>query len=583
MNRKKTILLIFLYAILQFHLFCQDPPGPVKQEVQPTGIESKIGYLSFAEETAVQPDIQKIFIAPQTRLPIMSDAGEYYLFLVKIDFYSVCCLVPKYQKYMVLMEPSKDGRFMYFRGGIEAEIVPFMIRAGEDMPITGSDGKSYFVSVKRLGTNVTVKIPKDMEGLASSKESSFAKFAAEQRKKGLGYYNGTWIPAAQAEVLRNSQLDRETAKQRRWDNLKSQAEAGILILKIGKVLHGSYKGADKVSILFESEGVTRQYGTDDVVDIDLKKALSIGNLDSADSLVSKAKDLAAGYPGEARRCTEQAQTCLRKVNPSISELMGKAMDLGAQITKINSGIDDDLKSRNLVLYNYEAFQKETLEYHLRNGHVLLGKKTWILPEQMCRRCSGSGEIACAKCQATGKVNKKCPKCQNGRITCHICEGSGNRTCNVCSGVGEFIRTCSYCGGSGVVSGYYSYPCGTNIFLSGGTFMVGTSSWYGYPYYTTKTCPACNGNGRISIVCTYCGGYGKMICPKTEKCDLCNGVGFSKAMCPDCEGRGRIICRDCKGKGFSGQAQKFPGEDEKPPLPTDTPLPAGAGKSQKMAP
>ncbi|MFZ2653623.1 MAG: hypothetical protein WAX69_01790, partial [Victivallales bacterium] len=477
MVRKKTILLMFLFTALQFHLFCQDPPGPVKREIQPPDIESKTGYLSFAAETAIQPEIRKIFIAPQTKLPIMLDASEYYLFLVKIDFYSVCCLIPKYQKYMVLMEPSKDMRFMYFRGGIEAGIVPFVIRAGEDMPITGSDEKYYFVSVKRMGVNATVKIPKNMEGLSFSRESAFAKFAAEQRRKGLGYYNGAWFPAAQVETLRNSQLSREAKKQNRWDTLKAQAESGVLVLKNGKVLHGSYKGADKVSILFESEGVTRPYGTDDVADIDMVRALSLGNLDSADSLVSKAKSLAAGYPGEARRYAEQAQACLRKVNPAITDLMGKAMDLGAQITKINSGIDEDLKSKNLVLYNHEAFSKDTLEYHLKNGHVLLGKKIWILPDQMCRRCSGNGEIACAKCQATGRINKKCPKCQNGRITCHICEGSGFRVCNVCSGAGEFIRKCTYCGGSGVVSGYYSYPCGTNIFLSGGTFMIGTSPWF----------------------------------------------------------------------------------------------------------
>ncbi|MFZ2654339.1 MAG: zinc finger-like domain-containing protein, partial [Victivallales bacterium] len=98
-----------------------------------------------------------------------------------------------------------------------------------------------------------------------------------------------------------------------------------------------------------------------------------------------------------------------------------------------------------------------------------------------------------------------------------------------------------------------------------------------------TCPACNGTGKISIACTYCGGYGKMICPKTEKCEMCKGVGFTKSMCPDCEGRGKVTCPDCRGKGFSGQAQKFPGENEKPPVPTGTPLPGGAGKSQKMAP
>ncbi len=577
-----TIILILIFSTSGLRIFCAET-GPVKKEITPPVVESKIGFISFPSETEIEPGLDRIFIAPQTRLPIMLDAADYYLLIVRIESYAVCCMIPKYQKYMVLMEPSKDGFSMYFRGGIEASLVPFILRSGEELPVTGSDDKAYFAAVKRNNSVFTIKVPRDTDGLSLSRESSFAKFAVGQKRKGLEYFNGKWIPSAEAAALRDSQVGNEKKKQERWNNLKAEAEAGVLVLKNGRIMHGSYKGCDKISILFESGGETRQYGVEEVADIGVVKALSMGNLDSAGQLIAKARDL-AGAPGQAKRDLEQAQGFLRKINPSVTELMGRAMELGAEATKINDEIDSSLKEKNLALYNFEVFPKTILDYHLKNGHIRAGG-TWINPDQLCRRCSGGGEIACAKCQATGKVAKKCQKCQNGRITCHICEGSGYKVCSICNGAGQFIRTCSYCGGSGVVSGYYSYPCGSNVYLFSGAVMVvgGYSPWYCYPSYTAKTCPACNGTGNMSITCTYCGGYGKMICPKTEKCDLCNGVGFIKSMCPDCEGRGKVTCPDCKGKGFSGNAQKAPDEDDKAPAPAGNAVPAGGGKSQKMAP
>ncbi|HBC88083.1 MAG TPA: hypothetical protein DCZ94_14125 [Lentisphaeria bacterium] len=580
---KKTILLVLLFCAFHPCLFCDEAVGPIRQSVNPPLVESKIGYLTALSDLDIEPDSTRIFIAPQTRLPIMQDSGDFYYFLVKIDTSDVCCKIPKYQKYMILMDPSKDKSYMYFRGGIEAEIVPFLISSGEEMPILSSNDNYFFVAVKRRGFSATIKIPRDSKGVSISRESAFAKLSVEQKKKGLEYFNGSWMTPAKAQELRNSQLDKETLRQKRWDALKKQAGSGILILKDGRIIHGTYRGGDKVSIFFESQGDTLQYRIEDVADIDYEKAVSMGNLDSAATLVAQAKGRVDEYPGHARRFLEQAQSFLIKVNPSFTELMGKAMDLGAQVKSMNEGIDSSLKKKNLAIYNYEVFPAAILDYHLKSGHILAGK-SWINPEQLCKRCSGGGEISCAKCQAAGKVNKKCPKCDNGRIACHLCEGSGHKVCNICGGLGEFLRTCTRCGGSGVISGYYSYPCGPYLYLSSGAVMVvGTvSPFYYYPNYATRTCPACNGTGRMSTVCSYCGGIGKMVCPKTEKCDLCNGVGFTKVMCPDCEGRGKVTCPDCKGKGFSGAAQKAPGEDEKSPAPSGA-APASGGKSQTMVP
>ena len=546
----------------QFLVLCQSQS--VVRTPRPPAVESETGYLTASADIEVPPELPKIFIAPQTTLPLIEDSGESYTFLVNVNSFAGYCRVPKYQKFMVITELSKDGKSIYFRGGIEAEVSPFKIFRGEEMPITGGDSENYFVSVLRRKSNMTVKLPKRTEGIVFSRESAFAKFAAEQKGNGLEYYNGVWMPVDKALDLRSSQVAADLRKQRKWDTLKAMAEAGVIVLKDGKIIHGSCKGGDRTSIFFESEsGDAQQYGIEDIGDIDYGKAVALGNLDYANQLVFKAKELMDSYPGEAKKNLEQAQVFLKKVVSSLPDIMEKSTGIGAHITSMNENIDGNLKKKGLALFNYGTFPADVLKYHQEKGHMLIGGKTWINPEQLCRRCSGGGEIPCAKCQRTGKINKKCEKCQNGRIACHICEGRGFKPCNLCNGTGEFLQTCTMCGGSGVVSGYYSYQSGPSLYLSSGAVMVGGFSPWCYPSYTTRACSACGGSGNISITCSYCGGSGNLICPKTEKCNLCNGVGFLKIICPDCQGKGRIPCPDCKGKGFNGEAQRYPGHDENP--------------------
>ena len=571
---------IFAFSSFQFLALCQAPPVVINP--QPPAVKSETGYLTVSADIEIPPEFPKMFVAPQTTLPIMEDSGESYVFLVNVDSFAICCRIPKYQKFMVLTELSKDRNSIYFRGGIEAEVSPFKIFSGEELPIIGEDSKNYFVSVLRRKSNVKVKLPKRTEGIVFSKESAFAKFAGEQKKSGLEYCNGVWMPADKARDLRNSQVAGDLKKQEKRDTLKAMAESGVIVLKDGKIIHGSYKGGDRTSILFESEnGETQQYGIDDIGDTDHEKAVSLGNLDSASQLVLKAKELMDSYPGEARRNLEQAQVFLGKAVPSLPDIAEKSKALGVRITSMNEEIDSNLRKKGLVIFNYETFPADVLNYHQEKGHTLIGKKIWITPEQLCRRCSGNGEIACAKCRGLGKVSKKCEKCQNGRVSCHLCGGSGYRPCNVCNGTGEFLRTCARCGGSGVISGYYSYPSGPSLYLSSGTVSVPCSPWFCYPTYTARNCYACGGTGNLSIACSYCGGTGNLICPKTEKCALCNGAGFFKAICPDCDGKGRIPCPDCMGKGFNGEAQRYPGHDEKTDSTAGS-VPRGA-KSQTRLP
>ncbi|MCX6985350.1 MAG: hypothetical protein NT118_11475, partial [Lentisphaerae bacterium] len=358
---------IFAFSSFQFLILCQAPPAVGTP--QPPAVESETGYLTASADIEIPPEFPKMFIAPQTTLPIIGDSGESYVFLVNVDSFAICCKIPKYQKFMVLTELSKDRNSIYFRGGIEAEVSPFKIFSGEELPITGEDSKNYFVSVLRRKSNVKVKLPKKTEGIVLSKESAFAKFAGEQKQNGLEYCNGVWMPADKARDLRDSQVAGGLKNQKKWDTLKVMAESGVLVLKNGKIIHGSCKGGDRTSILFESEnGETQQYGIDDIGDIDHEKAVALGNLDSAEQLVLKAKELIDSYPGEAKRNLEQAQTFFGKVIPSLPDIAEKSKDLGVRITGMNAEIDSNLRKKGLVIFNYETFPSDVLNYHQEKGH-----------------------------------------------------------------------------------------------------------------------------------------------------------------------------------------------------------------------
>ena len=61
------------------------------------------------------------------------------------------------------------------------------------------------------------------------------------------------------------------------------------------------------------------------------------------------------------------------------------------------------------------------------------------------------------------------------------------------------------------------------------------------------CPQCNGNGRISEGCYYCGGTGVCSFCENGVCDDCNGE--KEGVCHYCEGEGTCgPCMDCEGTG-----------------------------------
>ena len=112
--------------------------------------------------------------------------------------------------------------------------------------------------------------------------------------------------------------------------------------------------------------------------------------------------------------------------------------------------------------------------------------------QVCRECSGEGEIQCPYCYGTGETD--CEDCHRGYNQCSSCLGVGEFDCPECEGTGEIeneegeMEDCSRCDGE-----------------------------------STIKCEECNGDGELE--CQTCWGRGEV------ECQNCYGNG--KVDCPEC--------------------------------------------------
>ena len=127
------------------------------------------------------------------------------------------------------------------------------------------------------------------------------------------------------------------------------------------------------------------------------------------------------------------------------------------------------------------------------------------------------QVTCSDCGGTGCVLEDCPDCEEGVIlTPCIAEGcdNGRIMCTTCNGTGEI--PCYYCGGEGCM--------GCN-----GTGVEPCNCEKGY-----VDCKACEG-GIVSTPCT------------AQGCE--NGVIDTGEACPTCEGTGKA---DCTGSFDAGR-------------------------------
>lgn len=120
-------------------------------------------------------------------------------------------------------------------------------------------------------------------------------------------------------------------------------------------------------------------------------------------------------------------------------------------------------------------------------------------EIACPNCSGKGVVS-RQVTTTQKIELPCdaPQCQQGKVICGTCNGSGKtaqgESCSVCHGSGTL--NCPVCGGVGRIE------------------RVKQESWLEH-----ETCHVCNGRGMVT-------------------CYLCNGD--KERVCPECKGKGRVL-------------------------------------------
>lgn len=547
-------------------------PKPAAQPLPPA-FESSIGYLNVLADTSAAPRMKKIFILPQVNLAVLSEEVDAYYLIFSKGGLSNLCRIPKYARFTVLMHFSENKDSLYLRGAVEADAAAFPLYAGEELPVLEIGDDGWTVAVNRNKRDYHVLVPLKTENVTFDKESRFAKFAAEQRKKGLELHDGAWLPVDDAAKLREDKARKRARDQARWEELNSAAAKGYIVLKDGTVLRGVKKGGDNTRVYFGTETKDYSLSAEDVADMDPDDMAFCGYVDEARKLFRKAAETEADNPGDSIRFSERALSVLEQVDDKTSQFKPQAVKLAGEISGFMARIQKNLTENGLVIYSYTVFPRKILDYHLEKGHILLQRKFWVEPAQVCQACGGQGKVMCTGCSGLGTVRVKCAACANGAIPCHICKGKGAKKCYFCKGAGSYMRTCPTCGGSGSVVNYSSYggpACDSSVYVGGRGQFIYTNywPWWGWGGGTSiDKCPVCDGGGYVRRPCFNCGGDGLVPCPKTEKCKVCRGLGLIVENCSVCQGTKKMSCADCGGRGYKGEPAAYEPGGPQPELKT----------------
>ena len=556
----KSIFHVAVFFMLSLQLYTDELPSP-------PAMNSEIGYIVVKTDIDIPAGRARVMILPHVELLILAEDMDAYNFIYVTGGTSLCCYMPKYAKNMVLLRKTKRENYISFRGALELQTVPFRLYKGEELPVTKKSDEAYHVQVIRNGETIPLILSRDTEGLRFSIRSVFAEFAEKQKKKGLAYYKGKWLPeklaaamAAEAEASRKKEKNLQ-------ESLRRAASEGFVVLNNGTVLRGRMTGSNGTHILFESEENDYYLGIDDIAHISFSEMEARSNIDMALSLLNKAHREIRNDRGMALFHAGEALKYLDKVEKNTSSEYKKAEKMITEISALIGDLDAELAEKNEAVYKNTVFPADVLEYHIKHGDILLHRKFWLKPGQLCPVCHASGFLTCPECHGAGKVKKDCPYCEGGRIVCPLCEGRGYRECGMCGGKGYIYQeqkgtsiTASfggYCDG-----GYYPSYGGGTIGVSRGGVMIIQPQTYFYPQYHGTYLSVGSGNETVKTVCPECHGRGIINCPKTVKCTYCDGKGYFIETCPVCKGKKKIICKACGGKGFTGKVQTMPEPEKK---------------------
>lgn len=549
----KFCIFSFIISIANVNLYSQ---------ISKVETKSNIGYLLTKKKVKIPPQTKRLFIQPHFKLIIMGENIDSYLLLYPAKDYSTACIVPKYAKYTTLIINGKDKNKLSFRGPLEVNTVPLYLEKNRELPIKRKIRNGNIVLWEYRGEYFPIFIPIDIENIHFTKDSLFAKFANKQAQKGLYFYKDKWLSKKRIEKLKKENIK----KQEDFKKLLKIAEKRVVILKSGQILHGRLKGRDLSHILFVANGEDYWLGSDDVSILSIDSAIKLkkidlgrSNLIKAQAIQKKDMGLSSGYAKKALKYITNI-----KQDDSMAGVLAKSLSNEGHL--LIKEIDDKLKKENKVIYKYKVFPKYEVDYHIKEGDILLKRKYWIKPEQKCKYCSSSGDLKCSTCKGIGNIAERCSQCNaTGALVCTICEGEGWIDCNICGGKGFIYkkgrsRSYSYFGTS------YYYPCAWRpgqIFSAGGgrIGMIAPSPIFCRPTMMGSYMGSGgNDSDAVKSVCWKCGGRGTLQCPKSIKCTLCNGNGYSLKICNTCNGKKEVTCIHCKGRGFTGETQKTPTEN-----------------------
>jgi hypothetical protein len=561
-------------------LFCFAVNSFADKALLPPENSSEIGYIYITEDIDVLPETGRLMIMPHVELLVLEQDINAFTLIYPNKLSAICCIVPKYAKNMVLLRKSPDKNYISFRGPIEVDTAPFRLKKGEELPILKRDGELLTVQVKRSDTMLSLIIPAVGTGIRFTHQSKFAVFAEKQRRKGLVFFNKQWIPEVDATAMRKLEKADKLRRSQMWKNLKRGAESGVVVLKNGAVLNGRITGNSAEKILFESGKRDYLIGIDDAAPISFQEIIAQDSLNKAKGHLDKAKTLLNASVfnsepadngegkkrGEVMFHAEEALKQLKTISPDTENEFQTAKSMITEISDIVDKINFSLSKNNEAIYHDTVFPVEILNYHLKRGDILLRKKFWLKPDQLCRTCHATGKKNCPLCRGKGRLQKDCPLCVAGRVTCKICKGTGRKKCTYCSGKGYIYiekkqsTVVASFGGYGDYGRYYPRTGGgATLYSKGGYMFFQPGYCYDYPRYSGSYFSVGDEARAVKKVCPVCHGTGSIPCPKTVKCTKCNGVGYFIEVCSVCGGEKHILCKECAGKGFHGDPQKDPEE------------------------
>ncbi len=520
--------------------------------------------MSAGADTEIAPVGKRVFVQPRTELHIAHETPDALYAVLPGKNFSAMCIIPKYARFITVASIDRDTLVVSFRAGLELETAPLLIPEGLEMAVRTRLDDGYVAMVRINESHHPFFIPKGTPGLVFHLDSAFAKFAREQKASGLVFFGGEWISTD--EKLRRQQQTKADAEMadKAFESMKKGAEAGFVVLKDGRVLHGTMRGNDLRNILFDAGTEMLWLGTEDVQPLDTRTILAKGGLNAARKLISSASLAHEQDFAKARKDLVTAALELKKITAATPGEFAEAKKNLEAANALITRIDSDLKQENKVIYQEAVFPEHVVRHHLSKGHILVRGKFWVSPEQCCPVCQTKGFHTCSTCGGIGRLREECHTCRGaGKIECEICLGKGWKECPICGGKGFAYKkgrsqNYAYFGSS------YYYPRywnpGSIVSMGRGSIaVVGPSPVFRPPSYSGIYIGSGGGSGDevVKTLCWNCGGTGTVHCHKTQVCPDCRGAGATTKTCPTCKGRGNVRCANCGGKGFNGDPQNLP--------------------------